>query len=524
MHPPRLGEVVEGGEPPKPPQAGQPGGQSAPRFSFRAPQRGQDAGGAPQPQETTASVTYQVQPRATLEQTFDPTNWYTPKDVDFRLLYGTLETGGSSKLTGTFTLPDRVFDSSVALTGDGNYRLRYSPNPGSVYQSLLASDLQQDQFMLRTILQASVKPFVSVPILSGSSVSYRLNERLFQVRLVGDPSSPLGTTLGPAWDTDSVLEHSLQGSLALLALGQTDTVSVTAQLPPLIPTVTGRLDLAVWQARASLQGGAVLTAGAWTPQPLTASASVAPLTDVTFSQDAQFDLTAATPDKTLTRATSQLKLWGFSSTFTAQTMLPVDGLGRPTGSPAAFLPSTFRIGYDYSGGPFWFWRNRIKLQGSVKSGWSMNLQKYTDNTLDFALTLTLSIYQFLDLSFSSVSNNTGMYRYFPSLVGNGAINPVVDLLRSFNFFNDNDRRASLFKIRSLSIKVVHHLHDWDLNFEYQGSPQLRVTGGRQQYEWNQVFAIRVQWNAIPEVQSTMSADSTGLNLRGATASTQPTQL
>ena len=48
------------------------------------------------------------------------------------------------------------------------------------------------------------------------------------------------------------------------------------------------------------------------------------------------------------------------------------------------------------------------------------------------------------------------------------MNPLTDLLQSFNFFNIQDRYTSNFKLRSLSVKLVHHLRDWDVSFEYAG--------------------------------------------------------
>jgi lipopolysaccharide assembly outer membrane protein LptD (OstA) len=508
-------------------------GKSAPRparFDIKAPQRSADLPATGQQTETTASITYQVTPRANLEQTFDSSAWAAQKNVDFKLLYGTLETGGSGRLTGNLTLPDRVLDATASLAVDGTYRVRYSPNPGAAYQALRVSDLLQDQVSVRGILQTTVRPFYSFAPLAGSTLSYRINQRLLQVKLSGsDPDNPVVTALGPEWTTSSgsVTEHGVQASLALAALGQTQTLSLSAQLPPLLQSLTGRFDGAAWILKGSIQGGAAQTSvasDAWTPQPLVTSAVLDLGKDASFSQDLQYDLTAGAFSKT----TTQARLWGLSSAFTAQTLLPTNGYGAAvSGAVQAFLPSTFRVAYDYSGASMYFWRNRIKFDATLRSSWNMNLQKFSDNTLDFSLSLNLSIYKFLDISFSSVSSNKRMYQYFPawaSALGVATVDPLTDLLRSFNFFNTSDRYQSAFKVSSLSIKGVHHLHDWDITLEYQGSPQLKSVGGFRQYQWTPVFAIRVQWNAIPEIQTTTSGDAGGLNLRGASATTQATTL
>jgi hypothetical protein len=126
--------------------------------------------------------------------------------------------------------------------------------------------------------------------------------------------------------------------------------------------------------------------------------------------------------------------------------------------------------------------------------------------------------ELLEFSFSSVSSNTKLYRYVPAwaaLVEESWVNPLEDLAASFNFWNIVDRYNSGFKIRTLAFKAVHHLHDWDLSMEYQGSPQLRVLpSGLRQFEWTPTFTILVQWIPVPEIRSRIRSDTTGVSLRG----------
>ena len=215
-----------------------------------------------------------------------------------------------------------------------------------------------------------------------------------------------------------------------------------------------------------------------------------------------------------------MNLWRFSGSYVADTIQPTDGLGVVIG-PTAFLPSTMRLGYESTGDPLWFWNDRIKLSLTVKSHWYLNLQKYTDNLFDFGMDLNLSIYKFLDLTFSSYSSNTKTYRYIPgwaAAVGEvgldaSQLNPITDLLNSFDFFSPDSakhRSQSGFKIGTLSVKAVQHLHDWDLVFQYQGSPQLLAdpATGRLRYTWSPAFSIQVQWNAVPEIKSNVHLDTT----------------
>jgi hypothetical protein len=59
------------------------------------------------------------------------------------------------------------------------------------------------------------------------------------------------------------------------------------------------------------------------------------------------------------------------------------------------------------------------------------------------------------------------------------------------------------------VTAVQHLHDWDLIFQYQGSPQLRVdSAGKYTNTWTPTFSIQVQWNAVPQIKSNIHQDAT----------------
>jgi hypothetical protein len=227
------------------------------------------------------------------------------------------------------------------------------------------------------------------------------------------------------------------------------------------------------------------------------------------TEEVQFDVDSST----LSRTTSQLGIYGFSSALVGERI------------NNSLVPSTIRVGYESGGDPVWYWKDRIKTDLSVKTHWYMNLQNNLDNLFDFTLTFDVSIYKFLDISFSSYSNNSRTYMYFPSMarsLGQEPLNPLTDLVNSFNFFNPVARTNSSFKIRTITAKVVQHFGDWDLTFQYQGSPQLITTTNPvtlvqiTQYTWSPIFAIQVQWNAVPEIKSNIHGDNTGTFLRGET--------
>jgi hypothetical protein len=477
--------------------------EAAPRIPFRSPD--------PQPNEprqqagqgNTFKLSYQVQPRATLQSTFDPTNWPTPESIDYVPKYQTFETGGTTNIIAASSFLDRMADTSLTLTLDGLWRSRFNPSATELastdWASQLLSDQLQDHLSVRTAFQGTVRPFPAVEELSTSTLQYRINARMYQIGLTGvDPFNPVTKQLGPDWAPDAISEHSVASTLAVTTPVTNDSLAVTLQLPPLVTTMTARLDAASGPARGRVQGGFAAPPTGILPQPLIVNASLdfSPGFPFSASEELQFDVSGSV----LTRATSQIGLGGLSGTFVAQN----------TGNQ--LKPSTMRVGYEATADPLYSWKDRVKLVPGLKTHWYLNFQNYVDNLFDFSPSLTLTIYKNLDFTFSSTSNNTRTYLYIPGWSPFQWVNPLTDLLRSFNFANNNDRKLSGFKIQTISLKIVQHFPDWDVSVQYQGSPQLitiTTPSFSQQYQWSPTFSIQVQWNAVSEVKSNIHQDYTG---------------
>ena len=497
--------------------------EAAPRIPFRSPDPivDEQVQGAGQP--ATFKLSYQIQPRANLEHTFDTAGWIKREDVNYAILYRTFETGGTSSVTAASSFLNNLADTSITLSADGLWRSRFDPSAAEqqlqAWKDLLTLDQQQDHLTFRSAFQGSVRPFPAVPELSTSSMQYRINLRMYQLGLTGtDPYNPVVTTLGPAWSPDAISEHTISSNLAFVTPATNDALAVTYQLPPLVPTLTARLDASGGPVKGRVQGGYSSPPSGFQSQPLVISASVdtsaspSPLAAstssgpaFTASEELQFDLPGSALSRSaLSRSTSQIGYAGAAAAFVAQN----------TGNPSYLVPSTVKIGYDSAWDPIYRWKDRIQVVPGLKTHWYLNIQNYIDNLFDFSPSLTLTVYKTLDITFSSVSNNTRTYLYIPGWSGLPWVNPLTDLAQSFNFFNNDDRRRSGFKIQTFSLKAVQHFPDWDVSVEYQGSPQLithtRPTGVQfVQNEWSPTFSILVQWKAVSEVKSTIHQEYTG---------------
>ena len=146
-----------------------------------------------------------------------------------------------------------------------------------------------------------------------------------------------------------------------------DSLAVTLQLPPLVTTMTARLDASSGPAKGRVQGGFASPPTGILPQPLVVNASLdfSPGFPFSASEELQFDVSGSV----LTRATSQIGLGGLSGTFVAQN----------TGIPNQLVPATVKVGYEGNCRPAVLLEGRVKVVPGLKTHWYLNFQNYIDN-------------------------------------------------------------------------------------------------------------------------------------------------
>ena len=336
----------------------------------------------------------------------------------------------------------------------------------------------------------SLSPFYDDPRLRATKLSYSVNWLPFRYTLDEAGSSygsPIYTGQPPGWNAATFSQHQAEAVFGWQPGLQLNSLSVSAQLPPLAPTISTKVDASVWLLRTAVTSVFRETDDLWN---LTLLESFQPSTSFRLSEELQADLMA----RQWTRSVTSLSWGGFSSSFTAQQL-----------SGDTLEPATVSAAYKLAPTSFYFWRNRSRLETMINSSWNMNLYQNSiglyDNNFTFSFTLKYFLYKFLEFSITTTSYNNRTYRYFPGLYSPW-VNPLTDLLKSFNFFNIEDRKASSFKIKSVVVDMVHHMHDWDLTFRYEGKPLLEIHGRKAgSYTWSDTFSILLQWIPIPELRS-----------------------
>ncbi len=516
---------------------------AAPQESVRLPElRGDIPITAPvTPSTYTQSLTYSLVPNLSVQNTTVSTNWNSPADINFGSAYSVLTTQGTGTLQYNGALFGTLAGISNAVTFTGNYKTHFNEQPAvaSQWQSFLLQDYASSFLKVTDALSITTMPFLGNPTFGNSQLTYSLTADLFDRTFVPGSLTPSFQNTFLAWDPNHISAHSIDLALkALPSWGQQQSLTINTILPPLIPEVdtTGVFPTGFVTTTLSSSVFQPVTTEGW--QPKTAEANVAFSTWFNVDQLLTYDYTVPAWTTSTSRATfsafdsnlslqesftydlrnhlpldstTKLSLWFFTAQFEAQQTYPYQFLAssgwvqQPT---QAFIPSNFSAGVNYSYTSPPLWKNRILWSTSVAANWNINLLRFTENLLDFKFSTTLSIYKFLDLTFSAETTNAATYRYIPGLpeqIGQSQLSPFSDLVDSFNFFSTAARSRSNFKMKSVSLSLVHHLGDWDLSVQYTGSPQLvYASNGTTSYQWTPTLSIAVQWKPVPELKSNIA--------------------
>ena len=181
------------------------------------------------------------------------------------------------------------------------------------------------------------------------------------------------------------------------------------------------------------------------------------------------------------------------------------------GDTTKFIPYSVSIRYEKDLYTFKFSDERFSLGLGTDVGWKINLQKFIDNELWAEFIINFKYAKFFELHFSTRSINTKTFRYFSSYmnqVGLETINVFVDLFKSFNFFNVQDRKESLFKIKKITTGFKFNFYDWQFSGEYGLNPDiLKDASGRYSSLWRNNFSIYISWNFFEPVNSSFENNS-----------------
>jgi len=171
-----------------------------------------------------------------------------------------------------------------------------------------------------------------------------------------------------------------------------------------------------------------------------------------------------------------------------------------------FIPYNISGSYSVPGKTFYSWKNRISLAPTLSSSLTADLVRPTNSYFTFNPGVTFKLNEFLNLSFSSTSRNSVIYRYLPEKLQNGIEvngekNVIKDIWNSFSFWDESKRKSSGFKLKSLNVAIDHELHDWKFQFKWKMEPVLKNIKGQKWYDFTPYLSLAIVWNPMENIKT-----------------------
>jgi hypothetical protein len=514
---------------------------------------------APQsPPETRHTLTYSLAPDFSIDSRYLTADWVMPQDIDFKTQYSVMNTRANGSLQYKTNFFGTILGIRNNLGISGVQREHYGGSASSVqnWDALLKQDMQATYFRVTDGLNLTISPLVGFTPMSKSTIQYALTSILYQNTYDAELEEHKSRSL--EWDKEVITAHSIGLNAIYSPFVGDQKVSFSAVLPPLDEILTYKLISSFGPVESTLASGWRMDprvdgedaetrewnadALKWTekfsfPQKsffentlvynleerglaanntleekgLASNATTVSLSgldgELTLSETFTYDFL----EKEAEKSVLSLKAWWFtlslqagnSAKYTLVEDPAVAGRKKWEPGEASFIPTKITTAFNYNLAEARFWKNRISVTAVVNTSWALSLIRPTDSALNFNLSLDLEIAEFLQLSISSKSVNKASYRYVPSLSESlelDWLNPVVDVARSFNFFNEQDRIRSFFNLENISVSLVHPMPDWELEIDYSGTPELREEDGNSFYEWAGEISFFVRWKPIPEIK------------------------
>lgn len=504
------------------------------------------------------SLDYSVTPEFKMETQYDAADWQKVDDIDFGTWLTLLQTGGPASLYYSAKYFGKLFTINGSLALNGWYKTRFNRSPDypeTTWENELTNDYNGSYVSLTKSLNTTIKPLYTIRDFTNSYINYRLTWMFYKYRFDElDGSVPIYTSDWFLWEREQVTSHSLNNMIeydpGFLDLKAICNIS---RLPPLLMEIQPSMSLAFWiltttvgtkmyekeknnwyfdtvtiTETVNLSPAFILSESltydteesAWMDSKTALSLFLIPGTSMyLLNQNVDYSLF----HQKVTSSTSTLQFPGFTAIFAAQEMLPFrydskyEQLVEDNGTTKRLLPNKLTVSYNTGLLNWDFWQKRMKVSSSLETSLNIFFEEFTASNFNITCTLNWNIAEFLELTFSVSSYNDSIFLYIPGFIDrlpDGLVEPVDffdDLFKSFNFFNEEDRIFSNFNLKTLNLSLVHHLYDWDLTLNFNGSFKEIVTGKK---EWYPTVSIFVEWIPIPEIKKEMKGEGDTFNIIG----------
>jgi hypothetical protein len=489
---------------------------------------------------------YRLSPSTASELQFRSSqqNWKEAEDIDWSEVSSVLSrvrSDGSVGLSLSQSGSNLAYSNSVRINGTGawqeymflnedaeEFSSSGSPDQGKI-QAARNRAYNETYFTSSWEYGATIQPLYFSSVWKNTNVQYNVRGLLAKTTvtvntLEDDPDWDL---IHGKWNKEDLDTHQVAANIAASVRDYNQNVSVTAVLPPEDTSLAGNATFRVWITETSARGRILNPyeedKRSFEPVYITETLKFGTLGSL--QQYVVYD-----PEiKEFTTLTSSLSLSGLTASYTAiydrsYEFQQVSGRYNWVAvGEKQLVPREFRMAYSKTFKKDGLWNNRLSLSLNLNTGLGFDLQRYTNSRYNFSLGVTTGITNFLDVTFSTNSENAQIFRYFAGLpffddfpqdlYRNQETNLFKDLINAFRFDDIELRRQSGFKLKSFNLSLVHHLGDWNATLTMTLSPYLDQTSVPYTYKFNNQIAFLVQWVPIEEIKTDIRYDKEKLTFK-----------
>jgi len=484
------------------------------------------------------SLDYRIIPSGTSTLKFNSDKWKQYNEIDWGDVSYILNSfSGDASTTINVNHSENFFSNSFSYSGNGtwrqygylneeaeDYRTSGVTDPAKIDNAKL-QEYKQSFFSTSYSISSTLRPLYQNPIFSSSNLQYNLKG--LAVRSKFDEENSTGDN--PQWDLDygewtneKIDNHQFSTNISALVMDKAQTFSIITDLPPKDSVLAWQTGLRIWITETDANQRILfpIDEEKRKVEPLNVTERIIFGTFGNFTQNMVLD----TEIKELISFTSSLNLskWGLTASYAAYRMkgyeyIPPSSGAATTGwvqkaGEETLQPRDFTLNYSKKIDMKELWNNRMQFTIDTSSRLFLDLQRYTNSTFTLSLGFTLGINKFIDLSMSTNSENSSVYRYFrkmpffndaPIDIPEGPQNNLfLDLFNSFRFDDSKLRQSSGFKMKNFNIAVTHYLGDWNAILSWTMSPYRPLN--KRQYEINNEVNFLVQWIPISEFKTDLT--------------------
>ena len=352
-------------------------------------------------------------------------------------------------------------------------------------------------------------------------LEYNISSKLLDVESTRRNDNPTEVTFDtPGWDRDTITSHSISFSKGFSTAAGTFTPSVSYTLPPLNAVLTPRL---------SYSYGPYALAFGWSFREDDTRAFHSDLLELSFGysgtyltssismkyQSAEFDsqnmldplygtasLSLRTADKawSITEYVDYEYRHGSDTNYFNSLMttlkIPYFDISLEWAGPADNIEfSSIEANLDVESVSFQLWKGRLYFSFAIESSFEMDMDNPYAASFSITPSITFSIAEFLDFTFSFTSVNNGFYNYIDDNGSFSLLMLLEDLGRSFDFFG-NGRYNTSFVLDEAALEITHYMKDWNFSFRYS----TQVVLSDNVYEFRPEVSVYLSWKTIPDLK------------------------